>query len=72
MQSPSKSSVEQITSPKQTVASSKLTDCIESCEKCHAVCLRTINHCLEKGGHHAEAGHIRLMLSGSPEVLGRL
>ena len=36
--------------------------CIEMCEECHTVCLQTVSHCLEKGGKHAEAGHIRLLM----------
>ena len=36
--------------------------CIALCQECHEVCLRTVPHCLEKGGQHAEAAHIRLLL----------
>lgn len=36
--------------------------CIALCQECHEVCLRTLPHCLEKGGQHAEAAHIRLLL----------
>lgn len=36
--------------------------CIEQCQSCHDVCLQTVQHCLEKGGRHAEAAHIRLLL----------
>ena len=36
--------------------------CIETCQTCHEVCLRTVPHCLEKGGRHAEPAHIRLLL----------
>lgn len=36
--------------------------CIEVCQECHEVCLQTVSHCLEKGGRHAEAAHIRLLL----------
>jgi hypothetical protein len=39
--------------------------CIQHCQDCHAMCLETIAHCLEQGGPHAEAGHIRLMLDGA-------
>jgi hypothetical protein len=51
-----------VASPKQTISTEKLHDCIEECTKCHAICLETVNYCLQQGGHHAEAGHIRLML----------
>ena len=29
---------------------------------CHAICVETVTHCLEMGGKHAEAAHIRLLL----------
>lgn len=35
--------------------------CIEACQDCHSTCVETISHCLQKGGEHAEAGHITLM-----------
>jgi len=38
-----------------------LRECISACQRCHDVCARTINHCLEKGGQHAEPAHIRLL-----------
>ena len=36
--------------------------CIEECTRCHQTCVRTLRHCLEMGGPHAEAGHVRLMM----------
>jgi hypothetical protein len=36
--------------------------CIDNCQECHEICLRTVTHCLQKGGRHAEASHIRLLL----------
>jgi hypothetical protein len=36
--------------------------CIALCRECHDVCLRTVTHCLQKGGRHAEPSHIRLLL----------
>lgn len=38
-----------------------ITDCIENCNRCAAVCLETINYCLGKGGGHADAQHIATM-----------
>lgn len=38
--------------------STQMTQCIESCQQCHQVCLKTIQHCLSMGGKHAEASHI--------------
>jgi hypothetical protein len=40
----------------------ELEQCIDNCRQCHEVCLRTISYCLQQGGRHAEASHIRLML----------
>jgi hypothetical protein len=40
----------------------EMEHCITNCDECHEVCLRTVAHCLEKGGRHAEAGHVRLLL----------
>lgn len=39
----------------------EMRQCIRECSECHDVCLETIHYCLHKGGHHAEAHHIRLM-----------
>ncbi|MCK8785547.1 four-helix bundle copper-binding protein [Roseomonas sp. NAR14] len=36
--------------------------CIEACLDCHRTCLATIAHCLGRGGHHAEAAHIGIMM----------
>lgn len=36
--------------------------CIEECSTCHDVCLATVTHCLQMGGEHAEASHMRLLL----------
>lgn len=36
--------------------------CIALCQECHKVCLQNVPHCLEKGGPHAEASHIRMLL----------
>lgn len=42
--------------------SSEMRQCIEHCMACHAICIETANHCLEMGGKHAEASHIRTLL----------
>ena len=42
--------------------SPSMDDCIRNCTDCHTICLETVAHCLTKGGAHAEAGHIRLLL----------
>ena len=36
--------------------------CIQNCTDCHAVCVQTINVCLEPGVRHLAAEHIRLLL----------
>jgi hypothetical protein len=41
---------------------SQTEQCIENCLYCHRLCLETITHCLEMGGEHAEASHIKLLL----------
>jgi hypothetical protein len=37
--------------------------CIENCQQCHKLCEQLISYCLEKGGMHAERGHIETLLS---------
>lgn len=39
-----------------------MQDCIDECQKCRALCLRTVRHCLEMGGAHADAAHIALLI----------
>lgn len=43
--------------------SDQMTDCIDRCQSCQEVCLETIGHCLELGGKHAEAEHIRMLMA---------
>ena len=40
----------------------EIQECIDNCTRCHAICEETVIHCVEKGGRHAEAGHVRLLL----------
>lgn len=40
----------------------RIRRCIDRCIECHKVCLETATHCLEHGGEHAEASHLRLLL----------
>jgi len=42
--------------------SAEMRDCVEECQSCHAACLETVTHCLQKGGRHAETSHIQLLL----------
>jgi len=39
----------------------EMRTCIEECTRCHAICVETTQHCLQKDGQHAEARHIRTM-----------
>jgi len=36
--------------------------CIQNCLDCHSICSNTAIYCLQQGGQHAEAAHIRLLL----------
>jgi hypothetical protein len=40
---------------------SDMQQCIQNCTNCHAICIGTIQHCLGKGGRHAQRDHIRLL-----------
>ena len=40
----------------------EMEQCIAACTDCHHVCVETVTHCLEKGGAHADAAHIRTLL----------
>ena len=42
--------------------SGDMQQCIQECLSCHSTCLATIQYCLQMGGEHAEAGHIRTLL----------
>jgi hypothetical protein len=39
-----------------------MQQCIQNCVDCHRICLETPAYCLQQGGKHAEASHIRLLL----------
>jgi hypothetical protein len=39
-----------------------MQQCIELCQDCHKACQETLFYCLQEGGRHAEANHIRLMM----------
>lgn len=41
--------------------SSDMQRCIDHCTQCHAICLETLAHCLNKGGEHANPAHIALL-----------
>jgi hypothetical protein len=39
-----------------------MQSCIEDCLSCHRICVETTAYCLQKGGKHAAADHIRILL----------
>lgn len=42
--------------------SASMQQCIDECQNCQAICVQTVEHCLTKGGKHAEPSHIRTLL----------
>ena len=40
----------------------RMEECINQCLACQRICLETVQHCLTRGGKHADAEHIRLLL----------
>ena len=42
--------------------SQEMQQCIQNCLDCHRICLETLTSCLQQGGKHAEATHIRTLL----------
>ncbi len=42
--------------------SQEMQACIATCQECHSTCLQTVTYCLQQGGRHAEAAHIRVLL----------
>lgn len=49
-------------SSQMAMADHDMKACIDECEKCHRLCAETASYCLEKGGRHAAAEHVRLLL----------
>lgn len=39
-----------------------MKDCIDNCTTSHHVCLETLAYCLDKGGKHMDAAHIRVLI----------
>jgi hypothetical protein len=42
-----------------------MQECLELCQDCHKACMETLVYCLQQGGKHSEANHIRLMIDCS-------
>jgi hypothetical protein len=36
--------------------------CVRNCTECHNSCVETIAYCMDKGGTHADAAHLRALL----------
>lgn len=51
------------------MAQADMQQCIQECTTCHQVCVNTMRHCLQKGGSHAQADHIR-GLADCPTAVG--
>jgi hypothetical protein len=47
--------------PHSSMLSTEMQRCVDDCLECHSICLETIEHCLQKGGNHADPKHIRLL-----------
>ena len=39
-----------------------MKQCIENCTECHNICVATLAHCLDMGGMHVEAAHLKSLL----------
>jgi hypothetical protein len=42
--------------------STEMQTCIDDCQECWTMCTETVQHCLQKGGRHADEKHIILLL----------
>jgi len=45
-----------------TMTDHDMNACIDECDKCHRICVETARYCLEKGGRHAAAEHVGLLI----------
>lgn len=39
----------------------EMQKCVQLCQDCHALCIQTVEHCLNLGGRHAAPNHIRVL-----------
>ena len=42
--------------------SEQMLVCIQNCQDCHRACLQTLHYCMNQGGRHATAEHLRLLM----------
>ena len=47
---------------KHSMVSAEMQRCIQECRNCASICLETVQHCLKRGGKHAEPAHIRMLM----------
>ena len=47
---------------RQPQMSEEMQQCIQDCLNCSSICQETLTYCLQQGGRHAEASHIRLLV----------
>ncbi|HEV7300705.1 MAG TPA: four-helix bundle copper-binding protein [Tepidisphaeraceae bacterium] len=40
----------------------EMNRCIDQCLHCNRTCAETLQHCLQAGGAHTQADHVRLMM----------
>ena len=43
--------------------SDAMQECIDRCQSCQAICLESVGRCLDLGGKHADADHIRMLIA---------
>ena len=45
--------------------SGEMEQCIDVCLDCYHICMETVQYCLEQGGRHADAAHVRALLDAA-------
>lgn len=48
--------------PMEHTPSAEMKQCLQNCTNCHNTCVQTLAHCLETGGQHVEATHLKSLL----------
>jgi len=51
-----------MTNTMEHAMSAEMKQCIQNCTNCHNICVQTIAHCLQMGGKHIEAAHLKSLL----------
>ena len=42
--------------------STEMKECIQNCTDCHNICVQTLAYCVQMGGKHVEAAHLKSLL----------